>query len=157
LEAIFQKNIDTVRVILADPKYDPARNNNEALKKSNQLNYEDITNLLLFDPRVYYSLSSPEKKYFRYKVLGVQQNADSSTILKAYRKIALILHPDKNPNCIKEEWLKDYNRENQTSLNLLQFLNLKELPVLTEEKRQIYHDNCQVAFKILQDAYSSLQ
>jgi curved DNA-binding protein len=32
-----------------------------------------------------------------YKTLGVERNADASTVKKAYRKLAGIFHPDKNP------------------------------------------------------------
>ncbi len=46
-----------------------------------------------------------------YKILGVSQDADEKTIKKAYRKLAMKYHPDRNPGKEKEanEKFKEIN------------------------------------------------
>ena len=40
-----------------------------------------------------------------YEVLGVDSNADEKIIKKAFRKLSLKYHPDKNPDNVK--WAED--------------------------------------------------
>ncbi|KAM8803849.1 dnaJ homolog subfamily C member 1 [Rhynchonycteris naso] len=61
-----------------------------------------------------------------YQFLGVQQDASSTDIRKAYRKLSLILHPDKN---------KDENAETQFRQLVAIYEVLKD-----DERRQRYND-----------------
>jgi molecular chaperone DnaJ len=48
-----------------------------------------------------------------YSILGVDKNADSETIKKAYKKLALEFHPDRNKEKGSEEKFKEINEANQ--------------------------------------------
>ncbi|EKX32370.1 hypothetical protein GUITHDRAFT_51149, partial [Guillardia theta CCMP2712] len=62
-----------------------------------------------------------------YTMLGVKKNADEATLKKAYRKLALKMHPDRNPPEKKEQAEKDF-REMSEAYHVLS----------DPEKRKIY-------------------
>lgn len=54
----------------------------------------------------------PQKDY--YKILGISENADADEIKKAYRKLAMKYHPDRNrDNKEAEEKFKEINEANE--------------------------------------------
>ena len=45
-----------------------------------------------------------------YHILGISKNSTAAEIRRAYRKLAVIYHPDKNPDPKVESFFKDVNR-----------------------------------------------
>lgn len=66
-----------------------------------------------------------------YDVLGVPQNASESEVRKAYHKLAIHWHPDKNPDNIAEATRK------------FQLLQVAESTLLDPEKRAHYDHQLQ--------------
>ncbi|OPL07784.1 MAG: molecular chaperone DnaJ [delta proteobacterium ML8_F1] len=61
-----------------------------------------------------------------YEVLGVDRSADETTIKKAYRKLAMKYHPDRNPNDAEAE---------------LKFKEINEAyEILTDKEKRQYYD-----------------
>jgi len=56
-----------------------------------------------------------EKDY--YQILGVSRDADENTIKKAYRKLAMQYHPDRNPG--KEKWANEKFKEINEAFSVL--------------------------------------
>uniref|UniRef100_A0A915PC95 J domain-containing protein n=1 Tax=Setaria digitata TaxID=48799 RepID=A0A915PC95_9BILA len=78
------------------------REETQTLRKGQHLKLEDVLNGLpnWLDRLV-------EEKKFRgmrchYDILEIDRNADNDTIKRAYRKLALKWHPDKNPSNVEE-------------------------------------------------------
>lgn len=60
-----------------------------------------------------------------YSVLGVAKDADEDTIKKAFRKLAMKYHPDKNPGKANEQKFKEINQAHE---------------VLSDKKRRSLYD-----------------
>jgi curved DNA-binding protein len=71
-----------------------------------------------------------------YKILNVDRNASKEEIKKAYRKLALQYHPDRNPgDAVAEEKFKEINEANQ---------------VLSDDEKKAHYDRLGSAYQSYQ-------
>lgn len=82
---------------IADEKLDAAKSD---CQKAHELENSQRTMECL--ERINKLIKQASKKDY-YKILGVKRNADKSTIMKAYRKLAIQWHPDKFPDGQEKE------------------------------------------------------
>jgi len=85
-----------------------------------------------------------------YEILGVHPNADENTIKAAYRKLAILWHPDKNPNNQEEaeDKFKEINQAyekltqvNPDNFNFEEFFNSPEIDVLGSLFSAVFQGN----------------
>ena len=121
---------DCERAISLDPSYTKAKKTkanalgqsgdwDEALRELKILQEQDQN-----DPTIAKDIRNAElelkksKRKDYYKILGIEKNADENQIKKAYRKVALIHHPDKNPGDEQAaERFKDITEAHETLSN----------------------------------------
>ncbi|QDS73548.1 hypothetical protein FKW77_000415 [Venturia effusa] len=101
---------DCERALQLDPSYTKARKTKaKALGLSGDWEsavkeYKSIAESNPSEPGIAQEVRNAElelkksKRKDYYKILGVEKDADETTIKKAYRKLAIIHHPDKNPD-----------------------------------------------------------
>ncbi|KAI6246148.1 DnaJ subfamily C member 7 [Erysiphe necator] len=118
---------DCERAIILDPSYTKARKTKAtATGQSGDWagavrEWKELQELDPSDSSIAKELRTAEleqKKSMRkdyYKLLGVEKDADASQIKKAYRKAAIVHHPDKNPDDeTAEERFKDIGEAYET-------------------------------------------
>ncbi|KAL4002839.1 DnaJ domain family protein [Acanthocheilonema viteae] len=96
-----------------------------------------------------------------YSILGVPRNADDVAIRKAYRKLALQWHPDKNPNNnkIAEQKFKRITQAYEVlsdpkKRNLYDRSRLSNSQRHNKQSRNVFHHRFRSPFDIFQEFYS---
>jgi len=88
---------------LMEDKFQEARNDFNAARQANPNDRRPMEAL--------HRLERKEKMALRkdyYKIMGVPRDAEASQIKKAYRKLALVNHPDKHPDEEKELYIQKF-------------------------------------------------
>src|SRR5687767_7879826 len=82
-----------------------------------------------------------------YGILGVSFTANSAEIKRAYRKLAVMYHPDKNPDPTAEQFFKEVNEaydvlgdEAKRSAYDYKLINPFSDVIQTEERRPFHRD-----------------
>jgi len=122
----FKAKLKQVHLLIENEKYDDAVREAESLYRTNK----DQSVRALLDKAKTELKRSKQKDY--YKILGIARNATEDDIKKAYKKKALLHHPDRHSNATPEE-----KKEHETK-----FKELGEAyAILSDKNKKMRYDN----------------